>query len=91
MCGCVVVVDNPPDNLLKEAKNTSKFFKCIGNVHNAGDGEVSFDGKSAYQALTVEEYEAVSVQILVLEGRGKSIDKWKYIALYDLPLQSLKI
>ncbi|KAG8649925.1 dual specificity protein kinase YAK1 homolog [Manihot esculenta] len=48
----------PPDNLLKEAKNTSKFFKCIGNVHNAGDGEVSFDGKSAYQALTVEEYEA---------------------------------
>ncbi|KDP39566.1 hypothetical protein JCGZ_02586 [Jatropha curcas] len=48
----------PPDYLLKEAKNTSKFFKCIGSVHNVENCEVSFGGKSAYQVLTVEEYES---------------------------------
>uniref|UniRef100_A0A2P2JKC4 Uncharacterized protein LOC8284284 isoform X2 n=2 Tax=Rhizophora mucronata TaxID=61149 RepID=A0A2P2JKC4_RHIMU len=47
----------PPDYLLKEAKNTSKFFKCIGSVHKVESGEV-FSGRSAYQALSVEEYEA---------------------------------
>ncbi|XP_043816000.1 dual specificity protein kinase YAK1 homolog isoform X2 [Manihot esculenta] len=48
----------PPDYLLKEAKNTSKFFKCIGSVHNVDNGEASFGSRSAYQALSVEEYEA---------------------------------
>ncbi|XP_058000340.1 dual specificity protein kinase YAK1 homolog isoform X3 [Hevea brasiliensis] len=48
----------PPDYLLKQAKNTSKFFKCVGSVHNVDNGEVSFGSKNAYQALTVEEYEA---------------------------------
>ncbi|CAM8907597.1 unnamed protein product [Rhodiola kirilowii] len=42
----------PPDYLLKEAKNTSKFFKCVGSVHRIG--EVS----SAYEVLSKEEYEA---------------------------------
>lgn len=48
----------PPDYLLKEAKSTSKFFKCIGSVQNIENGEVSTNGRSAYQALTEEEYEA---------------------------------
>ncbi|XP_038725253.1 dual specificity protein kinase YAK1 homolog isoform X3 [Tripterygium wilfordii] len=48
----------PPDYVLKEAKNTSKFFKCIGTVHNLENGEISRESRSAYQALTVEEYEA---------------------------------
>ncbi|XWS57991.1 hypothetical protein CRYUN_Cryun09bG0220800 [Craigia yunnanensis] len=48
----------PPDYVLKEAKNTSKFFKCIGSIHNMENGEVSIVGRSAYQALTEEEYEA---------------------------------
>ncbi|XP_038996719.1 dual specificity protein kinase YAK1 homolog isoform X3 [Hibiscus syriacus] len=46
----------PPDYVLKEAKNTSKFFKCVGSIHNIENGEVG--GRSAYQALTEEEYEA---------------------------------
>ncbi|XP_022718647.1 dual specificity protein kinase YAK1-like isoform X1 [Durio zibethinus] len=48
----------PPDYVLKEAKNTSKFFKCIGSIHNIESGEVSIGSRSAYQALTEEEYEA---------------------------------
>lgn len=55
----------PPDYVLKEAKNTSKFFKCIGSVHNIENGEVSVGGRSAYQALSEEEYEAVSVHICI--------------------------
>ncbi|KAE8734599.1 Serine/threonine-protein kinase ppk15 [Hibiscus syriacus] len=48
----------PPDYVLKEAKNTSKFFKCIGSIHNIENSEVSSGGRSAYQALTEEDYEA---------------------------------
>ncbi|KAJ8762741.1 hypothetical protein K2173_012233 [Erythroxylum novogranatense] len=48
----------PPDYVLKEAKNTSKFFKCIRSVHNIDNGEICSGGRNAYQALSVEEYEA---------------------------------
>ncbi|XP_057969956.1 dual specificity protein kinase YAK1 homolog isoform X2 [Malania oleifera] len=48
----------PPDHVLREAKNTSKYFKCIGSVHVVESGEVSIGGRSAFQALTEEEYEA---------------------------------
>ncbi|KAL5767606.1 hypothetical protein ACOSP7_014202 [Xanthoceras sorbifolium] len=48
----------PPDYVLKEAKNTSKFFKCVGSVHNMENGEVPMDGRSNYQPLTEIEYEA---------------------------------
>ncbi|KAK8507511.1 hypothetical protein V6N13_141530 [Hibiscus sabdariffa] len=51
-----IVGSQPPDYVLKEAKNTSKFFKCVGSVHNIENVEVG--GRSAYQALTEEEYEA---------------------------------
>ncbi|KAL2921409.1 Dual specificity protein kinase YAK1-like protein [Bienertia sinuspersici] len=43
----------PPDYLLKEAKSTNKFFKFVGSVDHASVGK-----KSAYQALSEEEYEA---------------------------------
>ncbi|CAL1361899.1 unnamed protein product [Linum trigynum] len=48
----------PPDYVLKEAKNTSKFFKCIGSICNLEGVEASLGGRTAYQALTIEEYEA---------------------------------
>ncbi|KAK0577699.1 hypothetical protein LWI29_037221 [Acer saccharum] len=48
----------PPDYVLKEAKNTSKFFKCVGSVHNMENDEVAMDGRSAYQPLTEIDYEA---------------------------------
>ncbi|GMI85441.1 yeast YAK1-related gene 1 [Hibiscus trionum] len=51
-----IVGSQPPDYVLKEAKNTSKFFKCVGSIHNIENVEVG--GRSAYQALTEEEYEA---------------------------------
>ncbi|KAJ6858509.1 dual specificity protein kinase YAK1 [Populus alba x Populus x berolinensis] len=52
----------PPDYVLKEAKNARKFFKCIGSVHNLENGEVSLGGRSAYQALKVEEYESIELK-----------------------------
>lgn len=48
----------PPDYVLKEAKNTSKFFKCIGSFHHVENGDVSMGGRSAYLALSEEDYEA---------------------------------
>ncbi|CAN1246429.1 Dual specificity protein kinase YAK1 homolog [Linum grandiflorum] len=47
----------PPDYVLKEAKSTSKFFKCIGSACNLEGEEALSGGRSAYQALTIEEYE----------------------------------
>uniref|UniRef100_A0A1S3DVJ8 Dual specificity protein kinase YAK1 homolog n=2 Tax=Cicer arietinum TaxID=3827 RepID=A0A1S3DVJ8_CICAR len=47
----------PPDYVLRDAKNTSKFFKCIGSLQNIEISEGSKNG-SVYQALTEEEYEA---------------------------------
>ncbi|XP_014508647.1 uncharacterized protein LOC106768171 [Vigna radiata var. radiata] len=48
----------PPDYLLRDAKNSSKFFKCVGSLQNIESSENSKNGRSLYQALTVEEYEA---------------------------------
>uniref|UniRef100_M4FEG6 Protein kinase domain-containing protein n=1 Tax=Brassica campestris TaxID=3711 RepID=M4FEG6_BRACM len=48
----------PPDYVLKEAKNVNKFFKCVGSVHNLGNGGTHGGLKSAYMALTEEEFEA---------------------------------
>ncbi|KAL1332137.1 hypothetical protein HN51_061000 [Arachis hypogaea] len=47
----------PPDYVLREAKNTSKFFKCIGSLQSIEISEGSKNGRSVYQALTEEEYE----------------------------------
>ncbi|THG15358.1 hypothetical protein TEA_029022 [Camellia sinensis var. sinensis] len=63
----------PPDYVLKEAKNTSKFFKFVGTVNH---GE-SMSRQSAYQALTEEECEAVSVHVILFarELKKPSIGK----------------
>lgn len=50
--------------MLKEAKHTSKFFKFIGGFHNE-NGEISASGRSTFQVFKAEEYEAVSVHLLV--------------------------
>ncbi|KGN50407.1 dual specificity protein kinase YAK1 homolog isoform X2 [Cucumis sativus] len=47
----------PPDYVLKEAKHTSKFFKFIGGFHNE-NGEIYSSGRSSFQALKADEYEA---------------------------------
>lgn len=52
----------PPDYVLKEAKTTCKFFKFVGNVNH----EEPMSRRSAYQALTEEEYEAVCVPFFLL-------------------------
>ncbi|BAT75233.1 Dual specificity protein [Vigna angularis] len=48
----------PPDYVLRDAKNSSKFFKCVGSLQNIESSESSKNGRSLYQVLTVEEYEA---------------------------------
>ncbi|KAK9706756.1 hypothetical protein RND81_07G149900 [Saponaria officinalis] len=47
----------PPDYLLKEAKNTSKFFKYAGSVDHADDMHVSVSKSDCFQALKEDEYE----------------------------------
>ncbi|XP_042515124.1 dual specificity protein kinase YAK1 homolog [Macadamia integrifolia] len=46
----------PPDHVLKEAKNTNKFFKRVGSAHQ--NDEASIGGRTAYQIVTEGEYEA---------------------------------
>lgn len=43
-----------------DSKNTSKFFKRVGSIHCFENNEASRGG-SSYEALTEEEYEAVSL------------------------------
>ncbi|WJX93360.1 dual specificity protein kinase yak1 [Trifolium repens] len=52
-----IIGGQPPDYVLRDAKNTSKFFKCIGSLQNIEISEGSKNGR-VYQALTEEEYEA---------------------------------
>ncbi|XP_010528678.1 PREDICTED: serine/threonine-protein kinase ppk15 [Tarenaya hassleriana] len=52
-----ILGEQPPDYVLKDAKNMNKFFKCVGSVHNLANGEISGGIKSAYMALTEEEFE----------------------------------
>jgi dual specificity protein kinase YAK1 len=48
----------PPDDLLREAKNTRKCFKHVGSIY-PGNGAHGSLG-SAYRILTEDEVEAVS-------------------------------
>ncbi|CAN4089353.1 unnamed protein product [Withania somnifera] len=50
----------PPDYILKDAKNTSKFFKFVGSINQEECGPGPMSRSSVYQALTEEEYEAAS-------------------------------
>jgi hypothetical protein len=51
----------------RKQKNTNKFFKCVGSVHNLGNGGTYGGLKSAYMALTGEEFEAVSNSCFTFE------------------------
>lgn len=51
----------PPDYVLKEAKNTNKFFKCVATVNSEDGGQFPMSRQSAFQPLTEEEFEVVSV------------------------------
>lgn len=60
----------PPDYVLKEAKNTNKFFKCVATVNTEDSGQVLMSRQSAFQPLTEEEYEVVSVSsVFALRGQ----------------------
>ncbi|KAD4584138.1 hypothetical protein E3N88_21739 [Mikania micrantha] len=52
-----IIGEQPPDYVLKEAKNTNKFFKCVGSVIHEDGSQASSSGRSIYQALSEEEYE----------------------------------
>lgn len=58
----------PPDYVLKEAKNTNKFFKCVATVNTEDSGQVPWSRQSAFQPLTEEEYE-------IRESKKPSIGK----------------
>ncbi|KAK4384726.1 Dual specificity protein kinase YAK1 [Sesamum angolense] len=48
----------PPDYILRKAKNTSKFFKFIGSINREERDENHRSNCSMYQVLTEEEYAA---------------------------------
>ncbi|XP_049394201.1 dual specificity protein kinase YAK1 homolog isoform X1 [Solanum stenotomum] len=48
----------PPDYMLKDAKNTSKFFKFVGSINQEECGPGPMSRSSVYQSLTEEEYES---------------------------------
>ncbi|OAY82819.1 putative serine/threonine-protein kinase yakA [Ananas comosus] len=48
----------PPDDLLRNAKNASKFFKHVGGIYRFEDCGAYYGVSSAYRILTEEEYEA---------------------------------
>lgn len=47
----------PPDYILKEAKNTGKFFKYVGSVSHEESGSDPRNRCSVYQVLSQEDYE----------------------------------
>nr|XP_043614835.1 dual specificity protein kinase YAK1 homolog [Erigeron canadensis] len=53
-----ILGEQPPDHVLKESKNASKYFKYVGSVSHDENSQESSSGRSVYQALTEEEYEA---------------------------------
>ncbi|EPS67247.1 hypothetical protein M569_07524, partial [Genlisea aurea] len=51
-----ILRSQPPDHILRKAKNTSKFFKFIGSIDQGGDPDIRSDDCSKYCALTEEEF-----------------------------------
>jgi hypothetical protein len=50
----------PPDYILRNAKYTNKFFKLLTAAPHSDQSH------TAYQILTAEEYEAVSLQFTMM-------------------------
>lgn len=49
--------------MLREAKNTGKFFKHVGSIYSAS--EARNGASSAYRILSEDEIEAVSLMVLL--------------------------
>ncbi|KAF3795911.1 Dual specificity protein kinase [Nymphaea thermarum] len=69
----------PPDYMLRDAKNANKFFKHVGSIHCLDADESSKGNQSAYQFLTEEEYEARELKKPVI---GKHY--FNYVKLEDI-------
>ncbi|KAM3225704.1 hypothetical protein ACQJBY_058431 [Aegilops geniculata] len=64
-----IVGGQPPDDLLREAKNTRKFFKHVGSIY---PGNEAHDGlRSSYRILTEDEVEA-------RDSKKPKIGKWYF-------------
>lgn len=57
---CKIGRGQPPDYILRKAKNTSKFFKFIGSINHDDRDQSQRNNYSMYQVLTEEEFAAVS-------------------------------
>ncbi|KAJ0013189.1 hypothetical protein Pint_20894 [Pistacia integerrima] len=77
-----ILGEQPPDYVLKEAKNTSKFFKCIGSVHSMDNGERElkkpligkeyFNHKNLAEIVTNYPYRKnLSMEDIVKESQGR--------------------
>ncbi|CAL9038460.1 unnamed protein product [Musa banksii] len=69
----------PSDNLLRDSKNTIKFFKHVGSIYRLENDETSKELTSAYRVLTEDEYEA-------RESKRPSIGKnyFNHVKLEDI-------
>lgn len=53
-----ILRDQPPDHILRSAKNTSKYFKHVGVSSRLDENRTGEGQQSAYRFLTESEYEA---------------------------------
>ncbi|KAK8945039.1 Serine/threonine-protein kinase AFC1 [Platanthera zijinensis] len=53
-----ILGEQPPDDLLRDAQNTNKFFKHVGSIYRLGDEDAYKGVIHTYRVLTAEEYEA---------------------------------
>ncbi|PKA52178.1 Serine/threonine-protein kinase AFC2 [Apostasia shenzhenica] len=69
----------PPDDLLRDAQHTNKFFKYFGSIYRLEDEDTCKGVFSSYRVLTAEEYEARECKKPVLGKRY-----FNYIKLEDI-------
>ncbi|CAA7406456.1 unnamed protein product [Spirodela intermedia] len=53
-----ILGEQPPDDVLRESKSTSKYFKYVGSIHSLDFDESRKGCHSAYRLLSDEEYES---------------------------------
>lgn len=68
----------PPDYILRKAKNTSKFFKFVGSINHDDRDQNHRSNCSMYQVLTEEEYAAVST------FSNLSVTAWRFLTVRTL-------
>lgn len=74
-----ILGEQPPDDLLRDAQNTNKFFKHVGSIYHFEDEETYKGVIRAYRVLTAEEYEARESKKPVLGKRY-----FNYVKLEDV-------